>query len=93
MKKADASIYLDKNRPKKNGKCSVKIRVTHNRKRRYFSTGIDLSTESFEQIFFGKRKSRDQKEIKTKIDYFQNKANQVIDNLHVFSFDSLFPTA
>lgn len=88
MKKADAIVYLDKNRPKQSGKCSVKIKVTYNRKRKYFTTGIDLTNKSFEQIFFGKRKTSEQKEIKTKIEYFEKKANDVIDNLSVFSFDS-----
>jgi len=85
---ADASIYLDKNRPKKSGKCSVKIRVTYNRKRKYFSTGIDLTPDDFEQTFFGKKKTAIQKENKTKVEYFEKKASKVIDNLYVFSFDA-----
>ncbi|WP_282117739.1 site-specific integrase [Maribacter aquivivus] len=88
MKKADASIYLDKNRPKQNGKCSVKIKITYNRKRKYFSTGLDLTNENFEKIFFNKRKSLEQKEIKSKIEYFEKKAKDVIENLHIFSFDT-----
>ncbi|MGX1025263.1 tyrosine-type recombinase/integrase [Psychroflexus sp. MBR-150] len=88
MKTANASIYLDKNRPKKSGKCSVKIKVTYNRKRKYFSTGVDLTPQEFETVFFGKRKTRQQKEIKTKVEYFENKANDVIDLLSVFSFDA-----
>ncbi len=88
MKTAKASIYLDANRPKKSGKCSVKIKVTYNRKRKYYSTGIDLTTDDFEQIFFGKRKTPKQKEIKTKVEYFENKADDVINVLSVFSFDA-----
>tara|TARA_R110002167_G_scaffold312948_4_gene518642 strand:- start:6994 stop:8220 length:1227 start_codon:yes stop_codon:yes gene_type:complete len=88
MKKADVTVYLDKNRPKQNGKSSVKIKVTYNRKRKYFATGIDLTTDNFEQIFFGKRKTSEQKEVKTKIEYYEKKANDVIDNLNVFSFDA-----
>ncbi len=88
MKKADATIYLDKNRPKQNGKSSVKIRVTYDRKRKYFATGIDLTPDSFERTFYGKRKTAEQKEIKTKVDYFEKKATNVIGNLNVFSFDA-----
>ncbi len=88
MKKADVSIYIDKSRPKKNGKCSVKIKITHKRKRKYFSTGIDLTLEDFEQAFFGKRKTASQKAVKTKVEYFEKKANDVIDILNVFSFDA-----
>lgn len=88
MLKANAEIYLDTNRPKKNGLCSVKIKVTYNRKRKYFSTGIDLDPAEFDQILFGRRKTEDQKETKKKIDYFESKANEVLDNIHVFSFDA-----
>jgi len=88
MKQADASIYLDNSRPKKNGKCSVKIKVTYNRKRKYFATGIDLTPDNFEQTFFGKRKTAEQKEIKTKVEYFEKKATDVIEILRVFSFDA-----
>lgn len=88
MKRADVTVYLDKNRPKQNGKSSVKIKITYTRKRKYFATGIDLTTEGFEQIFFGRRKTAEQKEIKSKIEYFEKKANDVIDNLNVFSFDA-----
>ena len=88
MKTAIASIYLDDKRPKQNGKCSVKIRITHNRKRKYFSTGVDLLPDEFEQTFYGKRKTSKQKEIKTKVEYFEKKATDIIDKLIVFSFDA-----
>ncbi len=88
MKTAKASIYLDANRPKKSGKCSVKIKVTYNRKRKYFSTGVDLMPNEFETIFYGKRKTVKQKEIKTKVEYFEKKADDVINSLSVFSFDA-----
>jgi integrase/recombinase XerD len=88
MKKAEASIYLDKNRPKKSGKCSVKIKVTYNRRRKYFSTGIDLTPDDFEHVFFGKRKTERQKEIKIQVEYYEKKATDVINNLRVFSFDA-----
>ena len=88
MKAAKASIYLDKNRPKANGLCSVKIKVTYNRKRKYFSTGVDLMPKEFETVFYGKRRTERQKEIKVKVEYFENKATEVIKNLNVFSFDA-----
>lgn len=88
MKTAEASIYLDTNRPKKNGKCSVKIKVNYNRRRKYFSTGIDLTPDDFEQTFYGKRKTDAQKENKTKVEYFERKAKDVIKILSVFSFDA-----
>jgi integrase/recombinase XerD len=87
MKKATATIYLDTLRPKENGACSVKIKITFNRKRKYFSTGIDLTPDDFKKVFYGKRRTSEQKEIKTKIEYFENKADDIIKKLKVFSFD------
>ncbi|MFX0555805.1 tyrosine-type recombinase/integrase [Maribacter sp. CXY002] len=99
MKKADTTIYFDSKRPKKNGRCSVKIKVTYNRKRKYYATGIDLIPKDleieergeFEKIFFpkkGERLSDQQKDIKRKVEYLQRKAVRVIDILKVFSFDA-----
>jgi integrase/recombinase XerD len=88
MKTAEANIYLDELRPKKNGKCSVKIKVTFNRKRKYFSTGIELTNLEFNQIMDGKRKTEEQKEINVTINDFYNKATEVIKNLKVFTFTS-----
>lgn len=88
MKTAEADIYLDKTRPKKSGKCSVKIKITHNRKRKYFSTGIDLTIKEFEHILFGKRKTNEQKDIEEKLDYFKKKARDVIKKIPVFTFSA-----
>jgi len=88
MKTAKASIYLDVIRPKKTGECSVKIKVTHNRKRKYFSTGIDLTKKEFDTVFYAKRKTVPQKEIKRRLEYFEKKADDVIDVLTIFSFDA-----
>lgn len=91
MKEATASIYLDELRPKKNGQCSVKIKVTYDRKRRYFSTGIDLLPDEFEKTMQqegnGKRKTKDQKQTYQKILFYLNKGNDAIKNLTVFTFD------
>ena len=83
---AEASIYLDENRPKKNGNCSVKIKVTFNRKRKYFATGRELSVNEFEQTFFGRRKTAEQKEVKIFVEALLNKANDIIKKLNTFTF-------
>ena len=87
MKKATANIYQDTLRPKEDGSCSVKIKITFNRKRKYFSTGIDLTPEEFEKVFNGKRRTEKQKQIKAKVEYFEKKADDIINNLKVFSFE------
>ena len=88
MKKAEASIYFDNNRPKKSGKCSVKIRVTFNRKRKYYPTGIDMTPEDFDKVINSKRRTTEQKSIHKKIKYFSDKAEDVIDNINIFIFDA-----
>ncbi|WP_150452567.1 site-specific integrase [Arenibacter lacus] len=87
MKKATASVYLD-SRPKKNGQHSVKIRITFNGIRRYYATGIDLLKDDFETIMYGKRRNAGQKKINIKISYFLQKAQTVLDNLSIFTFDN-----
>ena len=83
--KATADIYLDP-RVKANGKFSIKIKVTHNRKRKYFSTGIDLLQKEFEKVLFAKRRTKEEREIRTMLDFFKAKANKVINHLDIFTF-------
>ena len=86
--KATAVYYLDTIRPKKNGNCSVKIKVTYNRKRRYYSTGIEISVSDYESVINSKRRTIEQKELYNKLISFQAKAQDVIDSLTVFTFDN-----
>lgn len=92
MKKAIVDIYLDSLRPLNNGKCSVKIKITHNRKRKYIATGVELTVIEFEKVIQppekGKRKTLEQKQIHSTILHHLNKAQQIIADLKVFTFDS-----
>lgn len=86
--KATAVYYLDSLRPKKNGSCSVKIKVTYNRKRKYYSTGIELNSVDFDNLINAKRRTIEQNKIYDKIILFQSKAKAVIEKLNVFTFDN-----
>ena len=88
MIKAEASIYFDRSRPKLNGQCSIKIKITYNRKRKYYSTGINLTPIDFDSVMYGKRKTPEQKEIFIKLQHYQNKAFQIINDLNIFTFGS-----
>lgn len=92
MNKAEASIYFDNLRPKKNEKCSVKIRVTFIGKRKYFSTGVELKPEDFENAMStekGTHKNAEQKDAYTKINKCLTKAVEVIKILEpVFTFSA-----
>lgn len=82
---AIADIYLDP-RKKADGRCSVKIKITHNRKRKYFNTGIDLLPSEFDKVMFAQRRTKEEKAIRTKLDVFKTKADKLIDGLKVFTF-------
>jgi|LSQX01.2.fsa_nt_gb integrase len=92
MNKAKADIYLDAIRPRENGECSVKVKITHNRKRKYIATGVNLTKSEFEKVMQpvgnGRRKSLEQKQTYDTILHHLNKAQQVIKELKVFTFDS-----
>ena len=91
MNKAEASIYFDNLRPKKNEKCSVKIRVTFLGTRKYFSTGVELKPEDFENAMStekGTHKSPEQKDAYSKINKCLTKAVEVINILPVFTFSA-----
>lgn len=83
--RATADIYLD-TRAKANGKCSVKIKVTHNRKRRYFTTGIDLLPDEFDKVLFAQRRNKEERAIRIKLDTFKAKADKIIEDLKIFTF-------
>ncbi len=87
MKTAEASLYYDLLRPNKNGKCSVKIKITFIRKRKYYSTGIYLTPSEYDSVMNNKRRTPEQKEIHLKLSHFLAKANEVIKGLSVFTFN------
>lgn len=87
-KEATAKIYLDRLRPKKDGSCSVKVMVYYNRKRKYFTTDISLTPEEFDKVINAERRTREQKEVLAKIEYYLTKAKSIINELNIFTFDS-----
>jgi len=84
---ASTVIYFDEKRPKKNGNCSVKVKITHNRERKYYATGIELTKSEFERVLTGKRKTTEETNTTNEIDAFKAKADKVIKELTIFTFD------
>lgn len=82
---ATADIYFDK-RKKKDGTCNLKIKVTHNRKRRYYATDVNLTPEEFEKIMTAERLRDKQKQIQKKLNKYKAKADEIIDGLNIFTF-------
>jgi len=84
-----ASI-LDERRSTKDGKFPVKIRVTFNRDRKYYSTGKNLSIGEWEKLPI--TKSRAFSEVRTDIQNSFDKVKEIVQTLedtNNFSFDLL----
>ena len=86
MNITNATPYIDKSHPQKDGKCSVTIRLTHQRKRKYYKTGIDLLPAYFEKVLIAKRRSEAENITYREIASYLNKANDIINNLQIFTF-------
>ncbi len=83
------TIFLDDRRPKKTGLFPVKLRVTHHRTRKYFSTPYDLSLADYDRIVNSSRRlSQEDQGIRTDLNRLMGKAIQVSKELHVFNFDA-----
>jgi integrase len=101
MKQAEAAVYLDELRPKKSGMCSVKIRVTFNRTRKYYSTNVEMLPAEFQLIEKAnkeekltkkeKEQLKNAKEAFKGIDVFLTKAKTILNKFvqkdEVFTFD------
>ncbi|OQY92513.1 MAG: hypothetical protein B6D37_14570 [Sphingobacteriales bacterium UTBCD1] len=85
---AKTSIILDTRRIKKNGLYPVKLRVTFERKQKYYPTPYDLTEKNFKRSLFGERQTDKEKELKKKILAFENKAIEIIEMLPVFAWHS-----
>lgn len=86
MTTAIVSPFIDAHHPQKDGYCKVSIRVTFNRKRKYYGTKLRLKPGDFNRIMAAKRRSEADNKIYKEILAYQNKAIQVIDNLPIFTF-------
>lgn len=85
---ANCSLYHDKRRSKKNDLYPIKIRVTHERKTRFFETVYSTDDLGYTKILSGLRLDTEQKRAKSKLDALLKKANDIIDELEVFNFET-----
>ncbi|MEI8129862.1 MAG: site-specific integrase [bacterium] len=85
--KASTSIFIDKYHPKQLNKCAISLRVTFERKKKYYSTPFSLTEQEFQKVMFGSRLSDNEKELKMKIQDYENKAIAIIEKLPFFSWN------
>ena len=83
---AKTSIILDTRRKKQNGQYPVKLRITFERKQRYYTTPYDLTEKAYQKVIFAVRQSDDEKTLKRHIQSFENKAREIIQGLPVFNW-------
>jgi integrase/recombinase XerD len=83
--KATTTIIIDTRKPLKNGKSPVKLRITYNRKQKYYPADLSLTSAEFDMVR-GKNPKADFKKLKLKLDALEQKANKIIDELPVFDF-------
>lgn len=86
MSKANVSVFIDQYHPQKDGSCKVSIRITHQRKRRYYPTNLALKAKDFDRIMTAKRRNDADTKTYNKILSFENKAVEAVDALPVFTF-------
>lgn len=86
-KKAITSIFLNKWRPDKEGNCSVSIRVTFNRQKRYYPTEFKLSPDHFAKTQ-GVRPRGEFKNVALKLQAYEKRAADIIDNIPLFTFEA-----
>lgn len=80
------SSILEERTPKNDGTYPVKIRITHRRNQRYFSTGVSVTKDDFQKMMFGNPRG-DLKDNQLYVYAYQQKAVDVIKAMDDFSFD------
>ena len=85
---AHQRTILDKRRPKSDELYPVKVRVTFERKQKYYPVGVDLSQEEFDKIS-NHSVRKDLRVAKQKILLMEAKVSKAIDSIKEFSFEDL----
>lgn len=82
---ASTALFIDRYHPTANGKCSVSVKVTFERKKKYYNVGFKLTALEFDKAT-GEKPRGEFKDIALKLQAFEKKAADIINALPVFSF-------
>jgi integrase len=85
MENTNTSLFHDTRRAKKNGKYPVKIRLTYNRKQKYYPTNYDLTKTEFTKLY-AKRVHQDFRETYDNIHDMVSKANDIVKDMAQFNW-------
>ncbi len=84
--KTTTALIIDKRRLKQDNTYPVKLRITFDRKQKYYSTAFNLTEKEFLCIMYGKRLTTNEKNLKAGIQAYENKATDIIKNLLLFTW-------
>lgn len=82
-----SSLILDKRIPRKDNSFAVKLRITYQRRPKYFPLGIHFTESDWDKINSEKPRGI-YKEYKLKFESIEVKANKIIEKLYPFSFEA-----
>jgi len=85
MDKVNSLIILDSRRAKLNGLYPAKLRITFQRRRKYYPTNYDLTVEQFEKVF-AKKVRKEYQETRDTLDSIALKARNIIKDLPKFDW-------
>jgi integrase/recombinase XerD len=88
IKYAVAQIWIGNRCKCNDGKYIVQIRVTYNRKQKYYSTGVKIDKSTFDKVMFGLKKLSSEKETFNLLSAFLNKAEECIKKIEYFNFEN-----
>ena len=86
MATASVSPFIDRYHPKQDLTCNVSIRVTYDRKKKYYPTGISVQPSDFDRALTAKRRTEGDTRLFNRINSFVSKAIEAVEALPVFTF-------
>lgn len=81
------SIYLDTRRKNTKGLFPVKLRVYYNKNTRFYTTGTSLSEIDFKKSYLLLKPRNEFKDLKSRLVSIESKANEIIKDMKIFSFE------
>lgn len=82
---ATTAIFIDQYHPRANGTCAVSIRITHDRKKKYYPTPFALTPDDYKKVM-GEKPREPYKGIRLKLNDLEQKAARVIAELPLFTW-------
>lgn len=84
--KASTAVFINKYRPDSAGLCPISIRVTFDRKKKYYPTPIHLSISDFEKTQ-GAKPRNEFKDLALRLQGYEKRAADTIERLSIFTWN------